>query len=779
MGAADPARPRDDGGIMKRMFTRTVAVFAISTAALFSGGTSIAAVQAEIDLGSAEGRAAYLVERGIEPSEAIIQVGSHLYAGSDCPGGAFSCIDPKGAPVLQVGVPDARGTSMMVAGPCSGPNCQFIQTGPGDKVASCDQATAKANRHNALQVFECRIEQGLDGSTGNNTATATQSVDQRASGGSFDLVNKTFVNIDQSAAAGYANTATVDQVVSQTGSSSGVFGSVTQVMDTYNYAEVSQDSIDGDNTAQVHQTQQGVKVEADNGLALSATQLSNTRPETNKIGPRDGRCGNPSGNLTACVMQFSDTGKNNLRDGADEGLTQEMQVRQSALSLLSDSTQKIGTPAGGLVAVIDGDSNYVPPAGETIDSNSGSMFNVSQFKDLRQKGGSEQDIDDLEICCLPGFSQTYDFCKVDQDAHLSQTAPGATSTIDQGAIAAAREGCRATQKVAGQTVNQQESTFVNLTNDCAGTSCTSQEGPQAFDDEYTATQGQTLEVDAADGVLANDTDPENDPLTAVLESDVTGGALTLNADGSFDYTPDEGTTTDEFTYRAHDGTVASLLARVTITVNQVQIPQNGVFVLDVSGSMEFDSGHDCNGDGQANAADDLNGDGQVGNSLDCAVAKIIDLNSQFQTGGTDNVGMVVFGTEARTADMSIAAGQQDLAAPDADSDGNSVFDLEDVARSVDTGHVGLFTPHTFGGGTDHTAALDHLNAMLAGFAGDTNIAHFMGDGQSSQPSQQSLDDAANAGTVIHTYAFRLASGCDAGQPLRVIADATGGTCTVV
>ncbi len=70
------------------------------------------------------------------------------------------------------------------------------------------------------------------------------------------------------------------------------------------------------------------------------------------------------------------------------------------------------------------------------------------------------------------------------------------------------------------------------------------------------------------GVLANDTDPESDPLTASLDAGPRHAAtFTLNADGSFDYTPAAGMSgTDSFTYVANDGTGNSNVATVTITV---------------------------------------------------------------------------------------------------------------------------------------------------------------------------------------------------------------------
>ncbi len=91
--------------------------------------------------------------------------------------------------------------------------------------------------------------------------------------------------------------------------------------------------------------------------------------------------------------------------------------------------------------------------------------------------------------------------------------------------------------------------------------------PVAVDDAYAATMDTLLQVNAASGVLANDTDVNVDTLTAVLANNVTNGSLTLNADGSFDYNPNTSYTgTDTFTYYANDGTWNSYPATVTITI---------------------------------------------------------------------------------------------------------------------------------------------------------------------------------------------------------------------
>jgi VCBS repeat-containing protein len=75
---------------------------------------------------------------------------------------------------------------------------------------------------------------------------------------------------------------------------------------------------------------------------------------------------------------------------------------------------------------------------------------------------------------------------------------------------------------------------------------------------------------AAPGVLGNDSDPDGDPLTAVLVAGPSHGSLTLNANGSFSYTPAADVAgADSFSYRASDGTLTSNVATVTLTVTPV------------------------------------------------------------------------------------------------------------------------------------------------------------------------------------------------------------------
>ncbi len=110
------------------------------------------------------------------------------------------------------------------------------------------------------------------------------------------------------------------------------------------------------------------------------------------------------------------------------------------------------------------------------------------------------------------------------------------------------------------------------------------DAPVAANDSYAATEDTPLNV-AAPGVLANDSDIEGSALTAVLLGPPATGTLTLNANGSFNYTPAlnvNGPVT--FTYRAYDGDLYSSPA--TVTINIAAVNDAPVAVNDVGSTNE-------------------------------------------------------------------------------------------------------------------------------------------------------------------------------------------------
>jgi VCBS repeat-containing protein len=153
--------------------------------------------------------------------------------------------------------------------------------------------------------------------------------------------------------------------------------------------------------------------------------------------------------------------------------------------------------------------------------------------------------------------------------HATETGSTFACKLDTGPVEACHAG---TKTYTGLTRGSH--TFSVVATDAVGNSdpsaatrtWTVNAPPIATDDAYAVIGGATLTIPAP-GVLGNDTDADNDALTAQLVNTTTKGTLNLNPNGPFTYTPGEDATgTDMFTYRTFDGLATSNLATVTITI---------------------------------------------------------------------------------------------------------------------------------------------------------------------------------------------------------------------
>lgn len=93
--------------------------------------------------------------------------------------------------------------------------------------------------------------------------------------------------------------------------------------------------------------------------------------------------------------------------------------------------------------------------------------------------------------------------------------------------------------------------------------------PDANKDEFTTLVGQTVRGN----VLDNDVDPDNDDMTVSIFDEPEHGSVTINPDGTFEYTPDaDFTGTDTFRYRVLDADGGGALAEVCIHVEENAVP---------------------------------------------------------------------------------------------------------------------------------------------------------------------------------------------------------------
>jgi hypothetical protein len=109
--------------------------------------------------------------------------------------------------------------------------------------------------------------------------------------------------------------------------------------------------------------------------------------------------------------------------------------------------------------------------------------------------------------------------------------------------------------------------------------------PVATDDTYAVAAGEALQV-ATPGVLTNDTDPDNDELSASAVTAPLHGTVALATDGSFVYTPaSRYVGPDSFTYVVSDGEAQSAAATVNITVRGVYVDYEGPAAVKAGGSF--------------------------------------------------------------------------------------------------------------------------------------------------------------------------------------------------
>ena len=209
-------------------------------------------------------------------------------------------------------------------------------------------------------------------------------------------------------------------------------------------------------------------------------------------------------------------------------------------------------------------------------------------------------------------------------------------------------------------------------------------GPVAGDDAFATDEDAPLAV-AAPGVLGNDSDPDDDPLTASLTSPPAHGTAALHGDGSLAYSPaPDWSGTDTFTYTVADGQGATASGAVTVAVSPVDDAPSAAFVSTparpaAETEVTLDASGSADGDGTVvEYRWDFDGDGVVE-----AVVATPTSGHVFGTPGLHTVALTVVDDGGREATSSRAVRVYDPANPPPDALDDELTTSEDVSASLD------------------------------------------------------------------------------------------------
>jgi len=138
--------------------------------------------------------------------------------------------------------------------------------------------------------------------------------------------------------------------------------------------------------------------------------------------------------------------------------------------------------------------------------------------------------------------------------------------------------------------------------------------PDAVDDTYSIGEDESSVLGNA--ITNNDSDPDNDILTATAQTDFAGsngglfsigsdGRVSFNANGAFESLDEGESATTSFTYEISDGEGGTDTATVTVTVNGANDAPNTIGSIDDQSNDDADSvtfdigGHFADVDGEA------------------------------------------------------------------------------------------------------------------------------------------------------------------------------------
>jgi hypothetical protein len=400
------------------------------------------------DLSTRAGIEQYLLSVGIDPAQAVWQVGLLNYAGPSCPGPGWNCTTATDRPIVQVALNGGTNTADCEDSANTRSKCVAVQTGSGNNVARCIQ---HSNMNDAIQVCTITQESGPEG--GSNHAVVEQVIEQK--GGSDQEADQTATVSQDSTESTGKNDTHIDQRISQATSEGTI-----QTQETEQTSTVDQNSDEGSNFANVavrlvqdeKATGTGVIVQGQNAVPQGTDPCT---AESSAFPP-------PEADQCTVVDQHAGTDPGD--GGNDVQLDHVLKQTQNATSPTGFVMQTQGSDVGGQEAHLhqngeDVSTKFADQTQTQTQSRTAATFSATQFDPMRccndqfDNESNVTDIDQVSRQTSPGANQ---FIEIDGDCETSGTC-----TVDQTAI---QNGT--------PTTNHCESQSCHINIDCVEGECT-------------------------------------------------------------------------------------------------------------------------------------------------------------------------------------------------------------------------------------------------------------------------------------------------------------------
>lgn len=360
------------------------------------------------DLSTRTGIEQYLRSVGIDPAQAVWQVGLLNYAGPNCPGLAWNCTTATDRPIVQIAL---NGGTNEVACTPDERDCKAVQAGnSGNNIAHCTQ---NSNENPATQT--CTITQETVTEKGKNLAVVHQVINQK--GAATQTASQSAL-VSQNSDAG-KNEVNLDQRIVQTTSDG-----TMQTQETEQTSTVEQEADEGSNAASVV-----VRLDQNEKATGTGAIVQNQNAVPQGADPCTSE--NPSAEADQCTIvdQLADEGGNDVQ------LDHVLKQTQNATSPTGFVMQTQGSDVGGQEAHLHQNGEDVSTKfadqtqTQTQSRTTAGIFTATQFDPMRccndQKDNPNNvtDIDQVSTQTSPGANQ---FIEMDGDCETSGTC-----TVDQ------------------------------------------------------------------------------------------------------------------------------------------------------------------------------------------------------------------------------------------------------------------------------------------------------------------------------------------------------------